>query len=112
MIERIALFCHRRRWSVLVTWLVVVIGVSVLAGAAGTKDADGGRLNGSDSDTAQQIVKREFPADDGSEATIVFHANDGVAAHRAQIDQFVAGAKQLQGVSGAATPFDTPTRIS
>ncbi|MCU1501584.1 MAG: hypothetical protein JWM12_938, partial [Ilumatobacteraceae bacterium] len=84
----------------------------MLAGAAGSHDADGGRLDGTDSDTAQQIVHREFPADDGSEATIVFYAADGVAAHRAAIDRFVASAGSLHGVTGMTTPFERPDHIS
>ena len=45
MIERVATFCHRRRWTVLFAWIVVVIGVTMLAGALGDNDANGGRLD-------------------------------------------------------------------
>ncbi len=112
MIEQLAALCHRRRWTVLFAWLAVVVGVSLVAGAAGNRDVDGGRLNGTDSDKAGQIVDREFPAAGGSEATIVFSAPDGVAAHRAAIDQFVDSTRALAGVTGAVTPFDQAGRVS
>jgi RND superfamily putative drug exporter len=112
MIEKLAALCHRRRWTVLFAWIAVVVGVSIVAGAAGNRDVDGGRLNGTDSDKAGQIVDREFPAADGSEATIVFSAADGVAAHRAAIDQFVDSTRAIPGVTGAVTPFDQQGRVS
>ena len=111
MIERIATFCHRRRWAVLFAWIAVVIGVTLLAGAVGSNDANGGRLTGTDSDAADQIAQREFPSD-AMDATIVFHAADGVVAHRDAIDGYVQQAKAIGGVGEVTSPFDQPSRIS
>ena len=93
------------------TWIAVVIGVTMLAGAVGNNDANGGRLTGSDSDKADQIAKREFPSD-GMDVTVVFHAADGVAAHRSAIDGYVEQSRTLPGVEGATSPFDQPGQVS
>ncbi len=111
MIERIATFCHRRRGAVLFAWIAVVIGVTLLAGAVGSNDANGGRLTGTDSDAADQIAQREFPSD-AMDATIVFHAADGVVAHREAIDGYVQSAKAIGGVGDVTSPFDQPRQIS
>ena len=111
MIERLATCCHRHRWSVLFAWVVVVIGVTMLAGAVGDNDANGGRLNGSDSDQADQIAKREFPSD-AMDVTVVFHAPDGVAAHRSAIDGYVAQTGTIAGVDQATSPFDQSGQVS
>src|SRR4051794_10065700 len=111
MIERVATFCHRRRWAVLFAWITVVVGVTMLAAALGSNDANGGRLTGTDSDAADQIAQREFPSD-AMDATIVFHAADGVAAHRDAIDGYVQRAKTISGVGDVTSPFDQPSRIS
>ena len=92
-------------------WVVVVIGVTMLAGAVGDNDANGGRLNGSDSDKADQIAKREFPSD-AMDVTVVFHAPDGVAAHRAAIDGYVQQTGAIAGVHQATSPFDQPGQVS
>ena len=108
MIERIATFCHRRRWAVLFAWIAVVIGVTMLAGAVGDNDANGGRLTGSDSDAADQIAQPRVPQPTRWTSTVVFHAADGVVAHRDAIDGYVEQAKAIGGVGEATSPFDQP----
>ena len=112
MIERVATFCHRRRWTVLFAWIVVVIGVTMIAGALGDNDANGGRLTGSDSDKADQIANREFPSD-GMDVTAVFHAPDGVAAHRSA-DRRLRRADQVDAAASSRrpSPFDQPGQVS
>ena len=46
------------------------------------------------------------------DATIVFHAADGVVAHRDAIDGYVQQAKAIGGVGEVTSPFDQPSRIS
>ena len=46
------------------------------------------------------------------DVTVVFHAPDGVDAHRGAIDGYVEQTKSLPGVEGAASPFTSRARSS
>ena len=105
MLQRLALLCHRRRWTVLALWIVAAIGVSMLSGAFAGKWADGGRLPGTDSDTAYQILQRDFPKSAGYDAQIVFHDSAGIQRHQPAIDAYLATIATEPGVLSVTSPF-------
>jgi len=106
MIERLASLCHRRRRTVLVVWLLVAIGFTFAAGAAGDHFSNGGSLDGTDSDVAYQRFRAEFPGTTGNDATVVFHVDGGLAPERATIAAYLARVANIPGVAGASSPFD------
>ncbi len=61
MIEGLAMWRHRHRWTPLSTWLAVVIGVTMLAGATGSTVRDPGRHRGSDSAKATGLADAGVP---------------------------------------------------
>ncbi len=67
MIERLALLSFRRRRLTVLVW--VWVWVVILFGAVGASSAfsgdfaDGGRLRGTDSDAAYQVIGSEFPSE-------------------------------------------------
>ena len=69
MLERLASFSFRRRRLVLLTWLLAAVAIVIAAGSLGGEYASGGRLSGTDSDAAYQLLRREFPT---VEATLHF----------------------------------------
>jgi putative drug exporter of the RND superfamily len=72
MLARIARFSFHRRRRVLAGWFfVLVLAVTVGSQFAGNWGSDG-RLPGTDSQRAADVVQREFPHRDGDDGTIVF----------------------------------------
>ena len=112
MLERLASFAFRKRRAVLVAWLLAAIVVTVAAGALGGTYATGGRLRGTDSDAAYQLLQREFGGTGGDAATVVLTDPRGVAGERAAIERYLADARNLAGVAAVASPFDRPGQIS
>ncbi len=112
MLERLASWSFRHRWTVVVAWLVAAVAVTMAAGAFGGDYADGGRLKGTDSDAAYQLVQREFPAAVGEEATVVFADPAGLADDRPAIEAYLAQVRSLARVAEAPSPFDGAGSIS
>jgi RND superfamily putative drug exporter len=105
---RIGRACFTRRWLVVAVWLVV-LG----AAAAGMK-IDGGQLDntftipGSQSQTALDQVKSDFPAAGGTSAQLVFAARGGTTvtspANAAAISQALSKASAAPQVAAVIPP--------
>jgi RND superfamily putative drug exporter len=80
MLGRLATICHRRRWTVLGVWIVVLIGATTLAGRLRRAYSGGANLAGTDSDRAYALLNESFPARSGDDATVVFAAPSGFGA--------------------------------
>jgi RND superfamily putative drug exporter len=65
-------FRHRRR--AIVAWLLLLIAVTGMARAAGSAFRDDFSGGNPQSQQAQDLLSRTFPADAGDRAEIVFHA--------------------------------------
>jgi putative drug exporter of the RND superfamily len=99
----------RRRWLVVIIWLLVLGGLG--AGAAafkGTMSSDF-TMPGTESQRAIDALQQEFPAASGATGTIVVATKDGSAlttqANQATIEALVDEASTLPGVVGAVSPF-------
>jgi RND superfamily putative drug exporter len=97
------------RWLVIGGWLalvVVMLGLSQLAGGASyTNDVT---LPASGSQTAQQLLQRDFPAASGDIDQIVFHTTAGPItgpAMRDRIQQILAKVTSLSHVAEVASPY-------
>ena len=95
MLTRIARTSYRRRRLVVVAWFVVLVA-GVTLGSSLTGDwAEGGRLPGTDSQRAADLLKAEFPERGGEDATIVFA---DIQRDRAAIDGYLAEVAAIAGV--------------
>src|SRR4051812_35951970 len=117
MLERTASWCHRHRWLVLSTWLIAAVALTFAAGAAAGAFADGGRLDGTDSQAAYDLLSKQFPSEAGDSANIVFHDDHGVAADRGVIEAYLAEVRALPRVADVGPPFQArapgaPAQIS
>ena len=104
MLEKLASFCHRRRWVVIALWIAAAVGISVLSGSTGGKFSDGGRLTGTDSDKAYEILRTEFPTSSGDSATVVFRRPDGIAQSQAAITDYLHVVSGLPNVAAVNPP--------
>jgi putative drug exporter of the RND superfamily len=78
MLEKIARFSYRRRWSMLLIWIVALVGFIALQGAAGGSYSTDFSLPGAESQKAFDLLENRFPNVAGDTADIVFKADQGV----------------------------------
>jgi putative drug exporter of the RND superfamily len=113
MLARLADFSYRRRWLVLGLWLVALIGVTLASSAWSGDWKGGGRLDGTDSQRAYDLLNERFPSKSGDSAVVVFSVpNGGVESQRAAIESFVNDARKIDRVAGISSPFDGDGQIS
>jgi RND superfamily putative drug exporter len=71
-LNRLGRLCVHRRWPVFLVCLAAVIGLSVLAGAMGTKTTDDFSLPGTGSQRAADVLEQHFPALTELSSPVVF----------------------------------------
>jgi RND superfamily putative drug exporter len=79
MLERLARWNYRRRWWTLLIWIVGLVGVIALQGAAGGSYSTDFSLPGEESQKAFDLLDKRFPNVAGDTADIVFKADQGVS---------------------------------
>ncbi|MDQ1508547.1 MAG: putative drug exporter of the superfamily, partial [Actinomycetota bacterium] len=71
MLRRLAAHCYKHRWRVLISWVVLLVGVNVLAQTVGGDLLKTFSLPGSQSQAAFDVLKRDF-ARKGDTGDLVF----------------------------------------
>jgi RND superfamily putative drug exporter len=106
----IAGWCFRHRFSVLLLWLAVLVGLGVVNNAVGTGYSDNFALPGTESTKALSLLQSAFPAQAGESDTIVWKVSQG-SVRDADVQQpitemldKVAHANQVAGVTSPYTP--------
>ncbi len=105
--RRFATWCTGHRKTVILSWIVALIGVGMIAGSVGSDFSEDFKLPASDSTDAFDLLENKFPAQSGDTATIVFKAEDGVSspAVRRTMQSLFAEAEALPHVSEVASPY-------
>jgi len=104
----IARWCFRRRLAVIAAWVLVLIGLSVLARAAGSGYNNSFSLPGTGSTTAQDLLARAVPAQSGDPDTIVWHVGTGTVrdhAVTARMTAVLARIATFPEVAGVISPY-------
>lgn len=111
LLHRLGRWAFARRKSVLLAWVIAVVGLGALAGAFG-RDADAQlSIPGVESVTALQTLQDRFPESGaaGATARIVFAAPEGSTVtdpqYRAAIEQALAEAADADQVAAVSDPF-------
>ncbi len=97
---------HRR--LTLLSWVGILIAVSIGAGAVGTRQATNFTLPGTDTQRAIDLLQHEFPSQAGDHDQIVMRATGGridTPALRAQISPMLSEVAKAPHVSGVVSPF-------
>ena len=105
MLRRLTNFSIHHRRAVLITWVMLIIGATLAAGAWGGTDSQGSRLPGTDSDRAYQLLEHGVPADPnitGDTAQFVFESPAGIddPTVASDIDSFL---RQVGAIDGVVT---------
>ena len=97
---------HRRR--TLLIWVALLIAAVVVSAAGGTRQANDFTLKGTDSQRAQDLLDRDFPAKSGDVDQIVFRASNGRITDPAVRDRIAAALgriARLPHVTGVTSPL-------
>jgi RND superfamily putative drug exporter len=105
--RRFATWCTGHRKTVIIGWIVALIGVGMLAGAAGSDFSEEFKLPASDSQEAFDLLETKFPAQSGDTAQIVFKADAGVEspAVEKEMEAVFAAVAKVPHVSEVASPY-------
>ncbi len=104
---RLAARCYDRRRTVLVLWILLLIGITVVAQVAGTRYQDKFTSGNTPSQQAANILDARFPSKSGDTADVVFHTTAPITAtqNRAAIGDVVRALTPLPHVQSVTSPF-------
>jgi putative drug exporter of the RND superfamily len=105
---RLGRFCSRHHWPVIAAWIVVAIGVAVIAKAAGTQNSDNLSLPGTGSTNAQDLLQDHLPSMAYGTNPVVLQAHSGKltdSKNKQAIDNTVDSLKKNPGVVRAISPL-------
>ena len=107
MLERVARWSYRRRWTTLGIWVVALIGSGLLASSIGGDYSNDFSLPGAESQEAYDLLLDRFPAFAGDTADIVFRAEDGVTDPQVQstLEGLFADLSELDHVIAVESPY-------
>jgi putative drug exporter of the RND superfamily len=102
-----ATWCTGHRKTVIIGWIVALIGVGMLAGSVGSAYTEEFKLPASDSKEAFDLLEQKFPQQSGDTAQIVYKAPAGVesAAVKRKMEGVFAEIAKFPHVSEVASPY-------
>jgi len=107
-VARLARWCGRHRRVTLLACVVVLVVVSGVSSAVGTHTSTDFSLGGTESQRAQDVLERDFPARAGDVDQVVFHTRHGRIddpAVRARIAPVLAQIARLPHVASVTSPY-------
>jgi RND superfamily putative drug exporter len=106
--RRFATWTTGHRKTVIVGWILALIGFGMLAGSVGSDFSEEFKLPASDSQEAFDLLESRFPAQSGDTATIVYKAEDGVdsAAVKREMEGVFATVAKIPHVSEVSSPYE------
>ncbi len=102
---RLAGRCYDRRRTVLVLWILALIGITVLAQVIGTRFQNKFTAGSTESQQAADLLTARFPAKAGDTADVVFHTATPIADNEASINRVVSSLRPLAHVVSVTGPF-------
>src|SRR3954453_19508259 len=110
LLSRLGALAHRRRWGVVLVWLVALVGGAVGAATLSGETTNSFSIPGQESTVALQRIGEEFGAGGGATARVVIQAPDGqtltTPENAAAVGELVTELGGLPGVASASNPLD------
>ncbi|HMJ37015.1 MAG TPA: MMPL family transporter [Baekduia sp.] len=106
--RKLARWCFRHRWIVLISWIVALVGLSAIHAGAGSNYRDEFKLSGTDSFDALHLLQRSAPKASGDQETIVVKAKDGTVtdpAVKQRVESMLGQVGKLPHVASVASPY-------
>jgi len=110
-VKSLARFAVRRRWIVLVLWLVAFLGFNFASQTVGTAYSNSFSLPGSDSTRGLALLTHAFPSASGDVDHIVYHAINGstIAQDQAAIEANLNVVRSEPLIGQVISPFTPGT---
>ena len=107
MLQRVGRFAARRAPFVLVAWLVIAIGLVVVANSAGRPENDNVTLPGTGSQSATDLLDKYLPEQANGSVPIVLESSTSLAEgqNKQAVDDTVKSLSQNQYVQSVVSPF-------
>jgi RND superfamily putative drug exporter len=106
MLRSLALWCYRRRRTVLVSWLIVLVAFVALSKTVGGSYSQSFRLPGTDSQKAADVLGADFPSHAGDSGQIVVAASDvRTPAVRERVTALLDQVAHVTGVADVVSPY-------
>ncbi|MFW2335199.1 MAG: MMPL family transporter, partial [Ilumatobacter sp.] len=110
MYQSLARWCYRRRWTVVIVWLVLIAGLNVAGTAVGAAFNGEFTSTGSESDAGFETVEEYFPgAGSAFGGQIVFQSESGVTGDDVAVpmSELFEEVDRIEGVNVVSpyTPF-------
>ncbi|MFV8129696.1 MMPL family transporter [Streptomyces syringium] len=113
----LARWCLRRRFVVIVLWLVALAGTTAAATLTGSAYSNDYTVPGTEASRATALLEKAFPGQGGDSATLVWHTDRGTV-RAADVEQRMTDTlrevAELPGVASVSGPYgsDGASRIS
>ena len=111
----IARWCFRRRWTVLLSWVVVLVVVGGASQALKATYSNDYSLPKTDSSQALSILQHSYPSRAGDTEQVVMEARSGTLLApdvRARVDAMLAKLSHSPHVVKVTSPYVAPTQMS
>jgi putative drug exporter of the RND superfamily len=107
MLQGVGRFAARRAPFVLVAWLVIAIGLVVVANSAGRPENDNVTLPGTGSQSATDLLDKYLPEQANGSVPIVLESSSSLAAgkNKQAVDDTVKSLSQNHNVQSVTSPF-------
>jgi putative drug exporter of the RND superfamily len=107
LLHKIGGFAARRAPWVLAAWVVIAVGLVVIANEAGRPEIDDSTLPGTGSQSATDLLDKYLPAQANGSVPIVLQSNTSLAEgqNKQAVDDTVKSLSQNQYVQQAVSPF-------
>lgn len=108
LLQRLGLFSSRRRWFVIVAWIVILGGVATAYEVAGGTLSSTFSIPGTPAQKVNDQLAKEFKSASGGSGQIVFSTKDGAAftaTEKTGVNSALARAAKAPEVSGTVNPF-------
>jgi RND superfamily putative drug exporter len=104
---RLAAACYRRRRRVLLCWVILFIGATVVAQVVGTHFEDKFSSGNTPSQQALDILQSRFPSEAGDPAQVVFQGSQPLTTtpNRAAIESVARQLRTSRHVASVQSPF-------
>jgi putative drug exporter of the RND superfamily len=106
--KRFATWCTGHRKTVILAWIVALVGGGMIAGSVGSDFTEEFKLPSSDSQEAFDLLEHRFPQQSGVTAEIVYEAPAGAdsPAVKKKMEGVFTEAAKLPHVSEVASPYE------
>lgn len=112
IVKVLARFTYKKRWIVLIAWILLMIGMTGLSNSVGSAFSSSFSLPNTESSKVFDVLKKELPAQGGDSSQIVFEGTAPLTSpvNQQKITELVDSLKSKPYVASVESPFEGPSK--